>query len=163
MDWLLALFVFLHVGGAVVAFGPNYAFLFLGPMAGREPQHVNFALRFQDRVARRLVLPLALVQGVTGVLIIWRANVDVLAEGWLLAGIGLYLVALAISFGILLPTLSKLLEATASPPPQPPPGAPAPTGPPPHVRALVQRGRVGGMTNGLLILVIVFLMVVKPF
>ncbi len=141
MDWLLLLLLFLHIGGAILAFEPTFTFPILGPMAGREPQHVNFALRFQKKVATTLVIPLALFQGVTGLLVI--------------------------SIGIGLPTVNKLIAATSAPPPAPPP-APAPgaaphSGPPPHIAALVKRGRQLGMVQAVLILVIVFLMVTKPF
>ena len=163
MDWVLALLLFLHIGGAILAFGPTYAFMILGPMVGREPMHGNFALRFQKRVSSVLIAPLALLQGVTGLLVVWRAQWDILATGWLLVGIALYLVLLGIGFGVLIPTLGRLLEATASPPPAPAPGTPPPTGPPPHVQALVSRARLAGSVNAALILIIVFLMVAKPF
>lgn len=48
MNWLIGLFLFLHVGGAILGFGPTYTFPFIGAMAGKEPQHVNFALRVQN-------------------------------------------------------------------------------------------------------------------
>jgi hypothetical protein len=32
VDWVLGILLFLHVGGAIVGFGPTYAFLILGPM-----------------------------------------------------------------------------------------------------------------------------------
>lgn len=163
MDWILAILLFLHVGGAVVAFGPTFAFPFIGAAGGREPQHVNFALRVQERISQRLVFPLALVQGVTGLLLVWRIGFDLLTRGWLLLGIALYLTALAIAYFVLIPTGHRLIEATSGPPPAPPAGAPAPSGPPPHVAALVKRGRTFGMVNAVLILIIVFLMVTKPF
>ena len=163
MDWVLALLLFPHIGGAILAFGPTSAFMILGPMVGREPMHSNFALRFQKRVSTTLIAPLAVLQGVTGLLIVWRAGWDILANGWLLAAIALYLVLLAIGFGVLFPTLGRLLEATATPPPAPAPGAAAPSGPPPHIRALASRARLAGTVNAVLIVVIVFLMVTKPF
>lgn len=163
MDWLLLILLFLHVGGAILAFGPTFTFPILGPMAGREPQHVNFALRFQLRVATRLIVPLALFQGVTGLLLVWKISFDLLTRGWLLVGIALYLVALVVTIGIGLPTIRKLIELTSGPPPTPPPGAAPPSGPPPHVAALVKRGRQVGMIQAVLIILIVFLMVTKPF
>jgi uncharacterized membrane protein len=163
MDWLLAILLFLHVGGAILAFGPTYAFAFFGPMGGREPQHLNFVLRLQDRIASRQVLPLAIFQGVTGLSLIWKLGIDVFSRGWLLLGIALYLFALGSSLFILVPTLEKLIEATASPPPPPEPGTPPRSGPPPHIAALIRRGRTTSMINAALILVIVFLMVNKPF
>src|SRR5512134_797194 len=90
MDWLLAILVFLHVFGAIVAFGPTYAFILLGPMAGREPQHANFAVRFQYLIATRVIAPLALLQGVTGLLIVWRLNINLFATMWLMVAIVLY-------------------------------------------------------------------------
>src|SRR5687768_1168312 len=114
-DPVLALLLFLHVGGAVVAFGPNFAFLFLGPMAATEPvSHRNFALRFQHRVATRLAIPLAVFQGVTGLLLVWRFGFELLQRGWLLLSIALYLIALAIAFLVLLPALRTLIPATAA-------------------------------------------------
>lgn len=170
MDWVLLILLFLHVAGAVVAFGATFAFPFIGSMGGKEPQHVNFALRIQEHISKRWVFPLALLQGVTGLLLIWRISdighvsfIDVLARGWLLTAIVLYLATLAIAYLVLIPTGAKLIEATSTPPPPPPPGASAPSGPPPHIAALVARGRMFGMINSLNILVIVFLMVTKPF
>jgi uncharacterized membrane protein len=107
-------------------------------------------------------VPLAVFQGITGLLLIWKIGFELLSRGWLLLAIALYVVVLANSFLVLLPTLGRLLEATAAPPPPPPAGA-APTGPPPHVRALARRGRMAGMLNATLIVVIIFLMVAKPF
>ena len=162
-DPILALLLFLHIGGAILAFGPTFAFPILGPMAGREPQHVNFALRFQQRVATTLVVPLALFQGVTGLLLIWKTGINLFATYWLLLAIVLYVIALVLSIGFGLPTLRKLIEATSAPPPPPPPGAEPPKGPPPHIAALVNRGRRIGMAQAALIVIIVFLMVTKPF
>jgi uncharacterized membrane protein len=163
MDWVLLLLLFLHIGGAIVAFGPTFTFPILGPMAGHEPQHVNFALRFQLKVATTLIVPLALLQGVTGVLLIWKLGINLFATYWLLVAIVLYVILLVLSLGYGLPTVRKLIAATSAPPPTPPPGAPPPSGPPPHIAALVKRGRQIGMAQTALIVAIVFLMVTKPF
>ncbi len=163
MDWVLALLLFLHVGGSIVAFGPTFAFPIIGAMGGREPQHINFALRLQHRLAHVLVTPLALFQGVTGLLLIWRAGIDLFGTAWLLLAIVLYLVALGISFGVLYPALRILIPATSAPPPAPPAGGGAPAGPPPHIAATARRARMGGMINSVLVLIIVLLMVIKPF
>ena len=162
-DPVLALLLFLHIGGAILAFGPTFTFPILGPMAGREPQHVSFALRFQMAVARRLIVPLALLQGITGALLIWRIGFDLLTRGWLLLSIALYLGLLVLSIGVGLPNLRRLIDATSGPPPTPPPDAPARHGPPPHIAAMVKKGRQIGMIQAATIVVIVFLMVTKPF
>ena len=162
-DPFLALLLFLHIGGAIVAFGPTFTFPILGPIAGREPPHVNFALRFQKRVATTLVVPLALFQGVTGVALIWKSGWNVLAVNWLSVSIVLYLIALGVAIGIGLPTMNKLIDATSAPPPPPPAGSQPPSGPPPHIASLVARGRRAGLAQTALIVAIVFLMVTKPF
>src|SRR3954462_15988162 len=97
MDWILFGLLFLHVMGAIVAFGPTFSFPLIGSMAGTEPQHVNFALRMQERISERIIIPLAIFQGVTGALLIWRIGFEVLSRGWLLGAIVLYLIALSIA------------------------------------------------------------------
>lgn len=163
MDWVLALLLFLHVGGAIVAFGPGFSFMILGPMAGQEPQHAGFAIRFQRAVSVRMILPLALFQGITGLLLVWYGHFNILTTAWLLLAIVLYIVALVVSIGVGIPTLNRLVQLTSSPPPPPPAGAAPPSGPPPEIAALVRRGRLVGMTQSVLVVIIVFLMVTKPF
>jgi uncharacterized membrane protein len=163
VDWVLAILLFLHVFGAIVAFGPTYAFILLGPMAGREPQHANFAIRYQHLVSTRVIAPLAILQGITGLLIVWWAKFNLFGTTWLLLAIVLYVIALVIAFAILIPTAGKLVDATSAPTPAMASGAASPSGPPPHIAALVRRARMAGMTNAALIVVIVFLMVTKPF
>jgi predicted integral membrane protein DUF2269 len=159
VNWLVALFLVLHVGGAIIAFGPTFTFPMIGGMGGKEPMHSNFALRVGERIEQRLVVPLALFQAVTGVGLIWAADIDVFSHLWLVVGIALYIVALGIVFSNQLPMTRQLVEATSSPPPAPPAGAPAPTGPPPHIAAKLRRLQVGGMVLTVLLLTIIVLMV----
>ena len=163
MAWLFPIVLFLHVAGAILAFGPTYAFLILGPMAGSEPQHLNFALRVQKKISTTLIRPLAVFQGVTGLALVALSGFELLTRGWLLLAIALYLVVLAIGFLVLIPALGVLIPATSGPPPAPATAGVAPAGPPPHIVAARDRARLGGMINGILVLVIVFLMVTKPF
>src|SRR5688500_15906644 len=163
MDWIFLILLFLHVGGAISGFGPSFVFPILGPMAGREGQHGNFALRFQHRVASRLILPLAIFQGVTGLLLIWKVGYNIFATGWLLAGITLYLVLLGMNIGIGLPTASRLITLTSGPPPAPPAGSPPPSGPPPVGAALVRRGRLLVLVSSVIIVLIVLLVVSLHF
>ena len=165
---LFTIVLFLHVLGAILAFGPTFAYSISGAMGGKEPQHANFAMRVSEATGQRLVYPLAILQGVTGVALILIGNIPVFSTPWLLLGITLYVIALgyaltvqrnalhhAIDFGFRQAPVHPQL--TSAPPP---PGAPA--GPPPELMATVQKIQRGGMFLGLLIVVIVFLMVVKP-
>lgn len=159
MNWLIALFLILHVGGAIIAFGPTFVFPILGGMAGKEPMHVNFALRLGERIEMRLVVPLAIFQAVTGVGLIWTVGIDVFVHLWLLLGITLYVIAMVIVFTNSMPVVRKLVEATSTPPPPPAPGSPPPSGPPPHIAALIRRNQIGGMVLTVLLLTIIVLMV----
>jgi uncharacterized membrane protein len=158
VDWLAALFLVLHVGGAILGFGPTITFPIIGAMGGKEPMHVNFSLRVAETISVRIVEPLALFQAVTGVLLIWKLGIDVFAHVWLLLGIVLYVIALVIVFTNQLPVARKLIEMTKNPPPPPAPGT-APSGPPPQLVALVNRSRIGGMVLLTLLVVIIILMV----
>jgi hypothetical protein len=149
--WLL----YLHVLGAIVAFGPTFAFPIYGAAGGREPQHANFMVRATHLVASRLVVPLALLQGVTGVGLILAFQFDLLNTRWLLSAIVLYLIALYVAIGLNLPNASRIIELTSAPP------APG-SGPSPELLSRIAATRRYGIALSILIVVIVSLMVVKP-
>jgi hypothetical protein len=153
-------FLFAHVLGAIAAFGPSFSMPIIGKMGGAEPQHANFATRIGLALANQRMLPLAILQGITGVGLIITGSINVMAAGWLTVGILLYAVALGYAFAVQVPTVKAIIAMTSTPPP-PAPGAPA--GPPPALMALIRRSQLGGMFLAGLIAVIVFLMVVKPF
>jgi uncharacterized membrane protein len=153
----IAIFLFLHVIGAIIAFGPTFsAFPVIGQMAGKEPQHANFAARVNGRIFQVRTLPLAIFQGITGLVLIYLTGFNPFSELWLGLGIILYLIALGYALGVQAPTGRRIAELTATPPP---PGA---SGPPPELMAAVKRSRRGGMFLELLIVAIVILMVTKP-
>lgn len=156
LSGLVPYLLFLHVLGAIIAFGPTFSFAIIGAMGGMEPQHANFATRVSARISDRVVEPLAVVQGVTGVLLIISAGLDLLATRWLLLGITLYVIALTFALTLQRTTVHKVIAMTSAPPP---PGA---SGPPPGLPELVMKVQRGGMFLGLMIIAIVFLMVVKP-
>lgn len=156
MESLFHVFLLLHVLGAIVAFGPSFAFPLIAAAGGAEPQHGNFALRVIEKVAKRVVWPLALFQGVTGLALMGATKIDVFAAPWLLLGIALYVAALAMSYLVTTPNLRRLIEMTSTPPPA---GA---SGPPPEFLARVAASKRNGMIQSALLVVIVFLMVVKP-
>jgi uncharacterized membrane protein len=149
--------LFLHVMGAIIAFGPTFAYSIMGAAAAREPEHANFSSRQVALIGRRLVYPLAIFQGVTGVLLIWAAGISVMSSTWLLIGIVLYLILLGYALTVQRNTLHQIIEIGAARPAGAPPGPP-----PPELVRLVKKVQRGGMFLGLTVVVIVFLMVVKP-
>ena len=171
--WLL----FAHILGAIIAFGASYStFPLLGAMSGREPMHANFGSRVGHAISTKIVRPLAILQGLTGLGMILVLKIDLAKALWLDVAIVLYLIALGYALFVQIPVGHRLVELTSGGPPPgaagggmpaggPPAGsAPAPAGgPPPELLATAQRARQGGMLLAVLIAVIVFLMVVKPF
>jgi uncharacterized membrane protein len=151
-----AWFLFLHVLGAIIAFGPTFTFPIIGAMGGREPVHANFATRVSHRISERVVLPLAIFQAITGVGLILTRNWDLLNTRWLLVGIILYLIAISLALFVLIPTTARIIAMTSAPPPA---GA---AGPPPGLAPLIERVQRTGAINGVLIVTIVLLMVLKP-
>ena len=176
-------FLFAHVLGAVIAFGPTFSFPIIGRLGGQERPHANFATRLSYTLSRVQVTPFAILQGITGVALIIVGNIDVLKLPWLMIAIVLYAVALTYAIFVQTPTVRRVIEMTSGGPPGggpggPPPGAPggpapggapggpppAPPagGPPPELMKLIMRVQRGGMLLAALIVAIVFLMVVKP-
>ncbi len=156
---LFELLLFLHVLGAIIAFGPTFAMSVIGGMGGKEPMHANFATRVSEALAKQRITPLAIVQGVTGVGLIVTGGVDLGKAVWLQAGILLWVTVLGYGTAVQTPAVRRLIELTSG---GPPPAGAAPAGPPPEVLAAVGKVQRGGMLLAGLITVIVFLMVVKP-
>jgi predicted integral membrane protein DUF2269 len=161
---LLTLFLFLHIGAAIVAFGPTFIFPLIGAMARTEPAHTNFAVRVNEMLTSRVVIPFALTMPVSGVFLIYFAHVNLAARSgwWLSIAIVLYIILISIGIFVQRPTVQRMVELTSNPPPAPAPGSPPPSGPPPAVRETAAQIQRNGSILGVLIVVIVLLMVAKP-
>jgi uncharacterized membrane protein len=161
---MLQLFLVLHVLGAIAVFGPTFAFPLIARHASKAPQHGHFAAAITDAIERRIVIPGAIVQGITGVCLIvilgWYPTSSTYL--WLSAGIVLYLIAMVFAIFVQAPAAEKMVKLTAGGPPAGarPEGAPA--GPPPEIVALGRKLQQGGMLLTVLIVAIVILMVTKP-
>ena len=158
LAWLFPWLLFLHVLGAIVAFGPTFTVPIIGAMGGAEPQHANFATRITEALTSRRVLPVGITLPITGLTIIAVRQINPFDRPWwwLALAIVLYIAAYSYGFFVQSKNVRRVIEITSTPPP---PGA---SGPPPELKALVRRIQLGGMGMGILIVSIVFLMVVKP-
>jgi hypothetical protein len=154
-------FLFLHILGAIIAFGPTFSSPIIGRMGGAEPAHGNFAMRVSKELARVQILPLALFQGITGVGLIIAGNVPLLERNWLMVAIVLYLTAIGFAIFVQTPRAKRIIAMT-TPPAGAPAGPPA-GGPPPGLMDEIRKVKQGGMLLIVLVTSIVFLMVVKPF
>jgi hypothetical protein len=158
MAWLFPWLLFLHVLGAIVAFGPTFTFSIIGAMGGAEPQHANFATRVSLALTSRRVLPVGITLPITGLAMMAVVGINPLERShwWLALGIVIYLIVYGYGFFVQRKVVERVIEITSAPPP---PGA---SGPPPELPPLVARIQRGGMAMGIAIVVIVLLMVVKP-
>jgi uncharacterized membrane protein len=174
MPELFPWFLLLHVLGAIIAFGPTFAFPIIGAMGGSEPMHANFATRVSHKVNDRLVEPVAASMAVTGVALIWSAGINpfVPEYRWLLVAIVIYVFALALAIFVQRPKVKEIIALSGGEPGAlsgPPPlaagaadAAGATGGPPPALGAAVAATQRNGIILTLALVAIVFLMVVKP-
>ena len=155
---MIQLFLFLHVGAAIIAFGPTFALPIIGGMGGKEPMFANFATRVSEAIEKKLVLPVALTMPVSGIGLIWFADVDLLStrSAWLIVGIVLYTAAILFVIRVQNPAVEKVVELTSHPP------DPGVGGPPAELLATVKKVQQGGMLLTVAIVVIVILMIFKP-
>ncbi len=150
MTWLFTTVKFLHVLFAIIAFGFNATYAIWITRAQRDPQHLEFALRgvkFLDDYCANPAYLLLLVSGLTMVALAQYP----LTTFWLLAALILWVVAIAIGYGVYTPTLSRQIRSLASSGVQSA-----------EYRALAARGTVVGIVLAILVLLILVLMVFKP-
>jgi uncharacterized membrane protein len=145
----------LHVGGAIIGFGPTFAFSILGPMAGQATGEARIAiLEAMSAIERRLVLPIALViTPLTGVLMIFEVGYDndFFGQDWLVGGIVLYAIALGLALFVNNPAVHRSIAM-----------AKAGETDKPEFAAINQRAAKTGMALTLILVVIIYLMVIKP-
>ena len=155
------LWLFLHVLGAIAAFGFGFYAPIFGMAAAREPEHGNWYMRASKRVSNGVLIPVAISMAITGtLLVVETGGMRRFEQLWLTTSLVLYVVALGIIFLAQRPALAKVIELTSGPPA--PAGSPAPAGPPAEVPALLRRLRLLGYVLLLLVIAIVALMVWKP-
>jgi hypothetical protein len=165
---LLSLFLFLHVGAAIIAFGPTFVFPLIGRFAGKEPMHGNFAARVNEAIEDKVVLPFAFTMPISGVFLIYFAHFNLLERSawWLDLAILAYIAAIGISVFVQRPLVQKVVHLTTRPAPAPgaPAGPPAgpPPGPPPGLLETTKTIQRNGQILGVLLVFIVLMMVVKP-
>lgn len=154
---MFQLFLYLHIGGAIIAFGPTFALPLMGAMIAKEPQHANFAARAAGIITQRRIVPFALSMAVTGGAMVWLSGRDLTASVnyWLDIAIVIYVFAVGYALMVQVPAGRKLVELTSRPPD---PGA---SGPPPELMATARRVGQGGLILMAAVAVIAALMVFK--
>ena len=179
MEWLGNVFLFLHISGVIVAFGPTIAFPFLAAKAAREPMHGNFVLRISEFISSRVVEPGAAFVFLMGVGAIVTRGWNPLEQFWLALSIVLFLIVFAFANLVQARWVKGMIELTSRPPvaasvdsQRGTPGlaepgtsaaaAAGPPGPPPGFMDLQKKATIGGQFMLAMVFVLVGLMVFKP-
>ena len=147
---LYLLLKWLHVLAAIVAVGANVTYGIWIARASRSPDALPFTLRGIKLIDDRLANPAYGLLLVTGLLMVFTVRLP-LTTPWLLTALVLFvLVGLVGSLGYT-PTLRRQIELLDSE------GFHSP-----NYQALARRGTILGVVLAVLVIVIVYLMVVKP-
>lgn len=114
--WFTVLLI-IHVFGAIIGLGPSFAFSIIGPAIGKQesPAASLALMEIMEKIEKALVTPILLiVQLGSGILLIFNRglNHDFFSShrAWLLAGIGVYIVAMVIALGVNTPAMGKLIK-----------------------------------------------------
>jgi uncharacterized membrane protein len=151
---LIVILLLIHVGGAIVGFGPVFTFALLGPMSAKAgPQGGLALLEAMHAIESKLVVPVAMVtQPISGVALIFVSgyNATFFSHYWLWLGIILYAIAFYLAIFGQNKRLARLIELAKAGPPTP------------EFMAIGKRVSQVGPIITLLLVVIIVLMVAKP-
>lgn len=154
----VTVFLFLHVLGAIAAFGPTLTYGLWASRAARAgPQVRTFVIESTTWVDNHLATPAFILQAVTGITLVLLQERDFFDTAWLLMGVGLYVVAFLLAVIALAPATRRQRAASVALDANPQD---------PEARSALERAsastRTLGIALGVLTLGIVYFMVVKP-
>ena len=160
---MFAFLLSVHILAAIIGLGPTFSFAFLGILSERQPVAARALQEAILVISTRLVIPLVVILGLSGVLLISNTHVDLSTNPWLGAGIILYVLMLAAAIFYQVPVQKKILARLG---PGGGPGVGPGVGPggmaDPQVRKLANGQRIVGIAMGLAIVVTAVLMIWKP-
>jgi uncharacterized membrane protein len=144
------IFLLVHVISAIVAVGSNVTYAFWLRGAGQDRERLVFAIEGIRRIDRRLANPAYGVLLVSGVLLVvvgpWTFE-----TGWIAAGLALYVITAILGIALYAPTIRRqLAEAERDPASE-------------AYRSVARRSNALGLLTVAIVMVIVALMVTKPF
>jgi uncharacterized membrane protein len=151
--------LFLHISAVVIGFGATYAEAILFPVAMKvDKRHLPYVHRAGMAINQRLATPALLIVLLTGFYQVAEGNWS-LGEFWISATLAIVIVIAVINFAYFIPTDRKLLALVTTE------LAAAGDGPvtlsDEFNRRSMREGIVGTLV-GVLLIVAIFLMVVKP-
>ncbi len=147
---LYTLIKFIHIALAILAVGFNASYGIWLARAAKEPAHLDHVLRGIKLLDDRFANPAYLLLLLTGLTMVFVGNLS-LTTFWIAAALVFYVIALVLGFGFYSPALRReitVLEAN---------GADSP-----EFKSASQRATVIGIANMIPVVLILFMMVVKP-
>jgi uncharacterized membrane protein len=150
LQWLYPWLKYLHVLLAIAAVGFNMSYSVWLARAGRDPGTWPFVLRGIKTLDDRFANPAYGLLLVTGLAMVFVGGLDI-TRFWLLAALALYLVVMVLGIVGYSPVLRRQVALAEE--------GQTDT---PEFAELGNRGRLLGILLAVIVLVIVFLMVVKP-
>jgi uncharacterized membrane protein len=154
----IQVFLFLHILGAITAVGPTLSYalwLRLGERGSASER--SFALRGISWVDSHLATPAFIAQAVTGIVLILLLEIDFFETAWLITGVSIYVVLTVFAIAVYAPVVKRqvaLAGRLAAEPGDETAGR--------EYAEVASRARTFGIVATVLVLVIVYLMVVKP-
>lgn len=153
IERMLQLWMFLHILGAIAAFGYGFYAPIFGMASAEEPQHGHWFTKAAKRVSNFIILPFAILMLITGAMLVQTGGTE-WSDRWLSVAMLLYFIALGIVFLVQQPAVNKIIALTEQPP--------GPEGPPAELASAVKRTQMAGVALLLLTLGVLALMVWKP-
>jgi hypothetical protein len=153
LPWLL----FLHLLGAIAGIGPTFAFSRITAMGRTEPVHSTFAVGVVRSIQERLTVPLALLTLGSGLAMIHILRYDLTQALWLSLSIVLFVSSFLYALLVQNRDLMRVIELASA--------GPLAAGSPDALELATRRTRLrwGGLFMRVAAVVILLLMIVKPF
>src|SRR5512135_398955 len=140
----------LHILSVIVAVGANVTYQAWLSYAGRDSTRLVFAIEGVRQLDRRIANPAYILVLISGILMLLTGQYSADA-GWVRLGFALYVAIAIVGIAVFAPAIRRQLALAAS----------APTSP--EYEAIAQRTRILGWFTTLVVFLIVWLMVIKPF
>jgi uncharacterized membrane protein len=146
----VSILLLIHVLAAIVAVGANLTYAIWFRAAGTDPDRIVFVIRTVRMIDSRIANPAYIVLLITGLLMVLGGVVSI-TTGWILAALGLYVATAVIGIPLFAPAIRRQLAEAER-------GVTSEA-----YRAAATRTTSLGIVTTVLVLVIVALMVTKPF
>ncbi len=146
----MVILLLIHVLAAIAAVGANLTYAIWFRAAGTDQDRLIFVIRTVRTIDNRLANPAYIVLLVTGVLLVLSGAYS-FTTGWILAAIGLYIATAVIGIAAFGPAIRRQLAEAEKDVTSP------------AYRAAANRSTTLGLVTTVLVLLIVVLMVTKPF